>query len=89
MEVLQHTKYSHLKMKPYCVTNQINLYFRSEFLSSNIRCMFRFFFLGGGGRQAVSLGGGVTVMEKRGNFGRVGDKRMFKMYKKSWGREGG
>ena len=26
---------------------------------------------------------------KNGNFGRVGDKNMFKMYKKSWGREGG
>ena len=41
-----------------------------------------------GGWQAVSLGGGVTVMEKR-KFGRVGDKNMFKMYKKARvGREG-
>ena len=37
----------------------------------------------------MSLGGGVTVMEKRGKFGRVGDKSMFKMYKKAGvGREG-
>ena len=48
-----------------------------------------------GGWQAVSLGGGVTVMEKReilvktGNFGRVGDESMFKMYKKAGvGRKG-
>ena len=52
--------------------------------------------------QAVSLGGGVTVMEKweilvgwrdsygkMGNFGGVGDKSMLKMYKKAGvGREG-
>ena len=36
----------------------------------------------------MSLGGGVTVMEKR-KFGRVGDKNIFKMYKKAGvGREG-
>ena len=36
----------------------------------------------------MSLGGGVTVVEN-GNFGRVGDKNMFKMYKKAGvGREG-
>ena len=34
-----------------------------HFLLAN-RCTFRIFFLGGGW-QAVSLGGGVTVMEKR------------------------
>ena len=38
----------------------------------------------------MSLGGGVTVMEKMGNFGRVSDKSMFKMYKKAGvGRESG
>ena len=37
----------------------------------------------------MSLGGGVTVMKKRGNFVRVGDKSMLKMYKKAGvGREG-
>ena len=47
-----------------------------------------FFFFWGGGWQAVSLGGGVTVIEKR-KFCRVGDKNMFKMYKKAGvGREG-
>ena len=29
------------------------------------------------------------IYGKMGNFGRVGDKSMFKMYKESWGREGG
>ena len=37
----------------------------------------------------MSLGGGVTVMEKREILVGGGDKSMFKMYKKSWGREGG
>ena len=37
----------------------------------------------------MSLGGAVTVMEEPGNFGRVGDKSMFKMDKKAGvGREG-
>ena len=37
----------------------------------------------------MSLGGGVTVMEKTRNFGRVGNKSMFKMYRKTGvGREG-
>ena len=37
----------------------------------------------------MSLGGGVIVMGKTGKFGRVGDKSMFKMYRKAGvGREG-
>ena len=44
-----------------------------------------FFLRGGGGGGR----GGVTVKEKTGNFCRVGDKSMFKMYKKAGvGREG-
>ena len=31
----------------------------------------------------MSLGGGVTVMEKRESLAGVGDKSMFKMYKKA------
>ena len=37
------------------------------------------FFWGGGLASRVPWGGGVTVMEKTGNFGRVGDKSMLKM----------
>ena len=45
-------------------------------------------FWGGGGVASLVPWGWRTVMEN-GNFGRVGDKNMFKMYKKAGvGREG-
>ena len=46
------------------------------------------FFFGGGGWQVVSLGGGVTVMEKREILVGWVTKVCLKCTK-SWGREGG
>ena len=46
------------------------------------------FFSGGGGGKPCPLGVALQLW-KNGNFGRVGDKKMFKMYKKAGvGREG-
>ena len=52
------------------------------------KCTFRIFFLGGGVASRVPWGWRDSY-GKTGNFGRVGDKSMFKMYKKAGvGREG-
>ena len=52
------------------------------------RCTFRIFFWGGGGGKPCPLAVALLLW-KNGNFGRVGDKNMFKMYKKAGvGREG-
>ena len=53
------------------------------------RCTFRIFFGGGGGVASRVPWGWSDSYRKTGNFVRVGDKRMFKMYKKDGvGREG-
>ena len=46
------------------------------------KCTFRIFFWGGGGWQAVSLGGGMTVMEKREILGGWVTKECLKCTKK-------
>ena len=53
----------------------------------SIKCTFRI--LGGGGVASRVPWGWRDSYGKMGSCGRVGDKSMFKMYRKSWGREGG